>query len=56
MDLQKKVQDVLDRAVENGTECGCQAALFIDGKLEVNAYAGASSVRDGKARSGRPGS
>ena len=22
MDLQKKVQDVLDRAVENGTECG----------------------------------
>ena len=40
MDLQKKVQDVLDRAVENGTECGCQAALFIDGKLEVNAFAG----------------
>jgi len=37
MDLQKKVQDVLDQAVENGTECGCQAALFINGKLEVNA-------------------
>ena len=40
MDLQQKVQKVLDQAVENGTECGCQAALFIDGKLEVNAYAG----------------
>lgn len=40
MDLQKKVQDVLDRAVEKGTECGCQAALYIDGELAVNAYAG----------------
>lgn len=40
MDLQKKVQEVLDRAVENGTECGCQAALFINGKLEVSAYSG----------------
>lgn len=40
MDLQKNVQEVLDRAVANGTECGCQAALFIDGKLEVNAFAG----------------
>ena len=40
MDLQQKVQKVLDQAVENGTECGCQAALFIDGKLEVNAFAG----------------
>ena len=40
MDLQKAVQQVLDRAVENGTECGCQAALYIDGELAVNAYAG----------------
>ena len=40
MDLQQKVQKVLDQAVENGTECGCQAALFINGKLEVSAYAG----------------
>ena len=40
MDYQKKVQDVLDRAVEAGTECGCQAALYIDGELAVNAYAG----------------
>jgi len=40
MDLQQKVQKILDRAVEAGTECGCQAALFINGKLEVNAYAG----------------
>ena len=40
MDLQQKVQNVLDRAVENGTECGCQAALFVNGKLEVNAFTG----------------
>lgn len=40
MDLQEKVQAILDRAVENGSECGCQAALFIDGELAVNAYAG----------------
>ena len=40
MDLQKTVQDVLDRAVENGTECGCQAALYINGELAVNACAG----------------
>jgi len=40
MDYQKKVQDVLDLAVETGTECGCQAALYIDGELAVNAYAG----------------
>lgn len=39
-DLQNKVQEVLDRAVEHGTECGCQAALFINGELVVNAYAG----------------
>ena len=32
--------DLLDKAVENGTEFGCQAALFINGKLEVNAFAG----------------
>ena len=31
---------LLDKAVENGTGCGCQAALFINGKLEVNAFAG----------------
>ena len=40
MNLQKKVQDVLDQAVEKGTECGCQVALYIDGELAVNAYAG----------------
>ena len=40
MYLQQKVQKVLDQAVENGTECGCQAALFINGKLEVSVFAG----------------
>lgn len=40
MDYQKIVQGVLDRAVENGTECGCQAALYINGELVVNAYSG----------------
>ncbi|WPJ96880.1 serine hydrolase domain-containing protein [Coraliomargarita algicola] len=38
--LQEKVQSVLDAAVERGTECGCQAALYINGELAVNAYAG----------------
>ena len=36
-DLQNKVQAVLDSLVEQGTECGCQAALYINGKLAVNA-------------------
>ncbi len=40
MDLQKKVQDVLEQAVDEGRECGCQAALYINGELAVNAYAG----------------
>ena len=35
MDYQKKVQEVLDRAVEAGTECGCQAALYINGELAM---------------------
>ena len=39
-DLQNKVQAVLDSLVEQGTECGCQAALYINGKLAVNAYSG----------------
>lgn len=40
MDLQTRVQTALDQVVEQGLECGCQAALFIDGKLEVSAAAG----------------
>ena len=40
MDYQKLIQQALDNAVEKGTECGCQAALFIDGKLEASAYSG----------------
>jgi CubicO group peptidase (beta-lactamase class C family) len=40
VDLQKKVQDVLDLAVENERECGCQAVLFIEGELAANAFAG----------------
>ncbi|MBO7153842.1 MAG: beta-lactamase family protein [Lentisphaeria bacterium] len=40
MDYQKIVQQILDDAVSRGTECGCQASIFIDGKLAVNAYAG----------------
>ena len=40
MDYQKTIQQVLDRAVEKGTECGCQVALFIDGKLEANVCSG----------------
>ena len=40
MDYQKLIQQALDNAVEKGTECGCQAALFVDGELAANAYAG----------------
>ena len=40
MDLQEKVQSALDAVVEQELECGCQAALYINGKLEVNAFAG----------------
>ena len=39
-DLQDRVQTVLDSLVEQGTECGCQAALYINGELAVNAYSG----------------
>ena len=38
--LQEKIQALLDSFVEKGTECGCQAALYINGELAVNAYAG----------------
>jgi len=40
MSLQEKVQNALDAIVEQELECGCQAALFIDGKLEVSAFSG----------------
>ena len=40
MDYQRKIQAILDHAVETGMECGCQAALYINGELAVNAYAG----------------
>ena len=40
MDLQDKVQNALNAVVEQELECGCQAVLYIDGKLEVNVSAG----------------
>lgn len=40
MTLQEKVQRLLDESVDRGTECGCQAALFINGELAVNACSG----------------
>jgi len=40
MNIQDKIQQILNHAVEQGHECGCQAALFINGELAVNAYAG----------------
>ncbi len=38
--LQGNIQRMLDRAVADGTENGCQVAVFIDGELVVDAYAG----------------
>ena len=40
MELQRAVQHILDKAVVSGNECGCQAALYVNGALAVNAYAG----------------
>ncbi len=40
MDLQQKVQNALEQVVDSGLECGCQAAVYIDGELTVNAFAG----------------
>ncbi len=37
--LQEKIQRLLDNAVDAGEETGCQAAVFIDGALAVDACA-----------------
>lgn len=38
--LQGTVQELLDSAVAAGSEHGCQVAVFVDGELVVDAYAG----------------
>ena len=38
MDLPQKVQKVLARTVGNGTECGCQTALLVKGKLSGGGF------------------
>ena len=40
MNLQDSVQNALNQVVDQGLECGCQAAVFIDGRLEASAWAG----------------
>ena len=43
MDLVKKLQDVLDRSVESGEECGCQLSVYRYGEPVCNLTAGYTS-------------
>ena len=45
MNLEQQLQDVLDRAVDDGTECGCQLAIFRNGKPVLSLFAGYTSPR-----------
>ena len=45
--LQEKVQRLLDNAVAAGEENGCQVAVFVDGKLVVDACAGTTGGANG---------
>lgn len=38
--LKGKIEQLLQEYVSNGTETGCQAAVFLDGELVVDAFAG----------------
>lgn len=45
--LQEKIQALLDTLVAEGTERGAQVAIYLDGKLAVDAWAGIADVRKG---------
>src|SRR5476651_894801 len=50
--LQEKIQTLLNTLVAEGKERGAQVAVYIDGKLAVDAWAGVSDVRTGAAVDG----
>lgn len=45
IDLQQRIQSLLDRLVAEGQEYECQAAAYIGGKLVVDAWAGPAGSR-----------
>jgi CubicO group peptidase (beta-lactamase class C family) len=45
--LQEKIQALLDGCVAEGTERGAQVAVYVEGKLVVDAQAGVADVRTG---------
>jgi len=51
-DLQRKVQEAIDRLVESGVERGLQVAVYRRGELVVDAVAGVAGVAD--PATGRP--
>ena len=46
-ELQTKIQDLLTTLAAEGTERGAQVAVYIDGRLAVDAWAGVADVRTG---------
>ncbi len=48
-DLQSRIQNLLERLVQAGTQRGLQAAVYLDGELVVNAWAGIADQGAGKA-------
>jgi CubicO group peptidase (beta-lactamase class C family) len=47
--LQRRVEEILAEAVENGTEVGLQAAAYLGQELVVDAAAGVADTRTGRA-------
>lgn len=48
MDLVKKLQNVLDRSVESGEECGCQLTVYRHGELICDLVSGYTSAEKTK--------
>jgi CubicO group peptidase (beta-lactamase class C family) len=51
-DPQARVQSLLDRLVQDGTERGVQVAVYHDGELVVDAWAGVADAATGRAVDG----
>jgi len=47
-DIQFRIQNLLERLVQAGTQRGLQAAVYLDGELVVNAWAGTADPDAGK--------
>src|SRR5471030_2577798 len=51
-ELQEKIQSLLNGLVTEGKERGAQVAVYVDGKLAVDAWAGVADDRTGAAVDG----